>query len=87
MEEYDRSISIGRLQTFQNEMEVGTGRALSAVILVTWTATPRETARARGVVRIPQCADVNEPRSCYIPVCHRRASALFSFIYVPPSIF
>ena len=28
-------------------MEVGTGRALSAVILVTWTATPGETARAR----------------------------------------
>lgn len=42
-----------RLQTFQNEMEVGTGRALSAVILVTWTATPRETASA--VVRIPLC--------------------------------
>lgn len=28
-------------------MEVGTGRTLSAVILVTWTATPGETARAR----------------------------------------
>lgn len=67
-------------------MEVGTGRALSAVILVTWTATPGETARERGaVVRIPVRADVNEPRSCYIPVCHRRDPRRFSFIYVPPS--
>ena len=81
------------LRASQNEMEVGTGRALSAVILVTLTATPGETARERkreresaAVVRIPVCADVNEPRSCYIPVCHRRGSR-FSFIYVPPSIF
>lgn len=72
----------GGLQTFQNEMEVGTGRALSAVILVTWTATPGETARARAVVRIPVCADVNEPRSCYIPVCHRRPGLFLLFTFL-----
>jgi len=73
----------------QNEVEVGTRRALSAVILVTWTATPWEreeererekrTARERCSSKNSAArADVNELRSCYIPVCHHRDFLPFS---------
>lgn len=74
-----------RSRGLQNEVEVGTRRALRVrVILVTWTATPwkgegEKSSRERcRVVRILPRADVNEPRSCHIPVCHHRDFLPFS---------